>query len=142
VVFASNTLEIVVGQGNPKGITALSDLARADLIVVLADGAVPAGRYAQQALGKAGVTVDPASLELDVKAVVRTVASGEADAGVVYATDVAAAGDAVVGIDIPAEHNVVATYPVAVVRTTKNRPAAEAFVDQLLRGPGRAALEA
>ena len=140
--FASNSLRIVVARGNPKGVKALSDLARSNLTVILADRSVPVGRYGQQALDKAGVGVKPASLELDVKAVVRKVASGEADAGVVYATDVAAAGASVVGVDIPSEHNVVATYPVAVVKATKNRPAAQAFVDQLLHGPGRDALEA
>lgn len=142
VTFASNALRIVVEKGNPKGVKALSDLARGNLTVVLADPSVPAGRYTQQALDKAGVRVKPASLELDVKAVLRKVASGEADAGVVYVTDLAAAGSSVQGIDIPVEHNVVATYPVAVVRSTKSRPAAEAFIDQLLHGPGRAALEA
>jgi molybdate transport system substrate-binding protein len=142
ITFASNSLRIVVAKGNPKGVRALSDLARTNLTVILADRSVPAGRYAQQALDRAGAEVKAASLELDVKAVVRKVASGEADAGLVYATDVAAAGSSVVGIDIPPEHNVVATYPVAVVRATKSRPAGQAFVDQLLHGPGRDALEA
>ena len=136
--FAQNSLRIAVGPGHPKAVKGLADLARGNLKVVLADPSVPAGRYARQALDKAGATVKPVSLELDVKAVLRKVFSGEADAGVVYASDVSGAG--VTGIDIPPEHNVVATYPVAVVRTSRNRAAAQAFVDQLLDGAGRDAL--
>jgi molybdate transport system substrate-binding protein len=138
--FASNSLVIVVASRNPKGIKGLADLSRQDLKMVLADPAVPAGRYAKQALGKAKVSVKPVSLELDVKAVLRKVASGEADAGIVYVSDALAAGSSVTGIAIPREHNVVATYPVAAVRGTGRRAAAQAFVDQLLQGPGRDAL--
>ena len=138
--FARNSLQIAVAPRNPKAITHLGDLARPGLKVVLADPAVPAGRYARQALDKAGVTVKPVSLELDVKSVLGKVTSGEADAGVVYVTDVTAAGTVVAGVDIPAVHNVVARYPVAVVGATRNRAAAQAFVDQLLHGTGRDAL--
>lgn len=138
--FATNSLQIAVTPGNPEAITHLGNLARPGLKVVLADPSVPAGRYTRQALDKAGVTVRPVSLELDVTSVLGKVTSGEADAAVVYVTDVAAAGTAVTGVDIPAMHNVVARYPVAVVSDTPNRRAAEAFVDQLLHGPGRSAL--
>jgi molybdate transport system substrate-binding protein len=138
--FARNTLQIAVGPRNPKAITSLGDLARPGLKVVLADPSVPAGRYARQALDKAGVTVRPVSLELDVKSVLGKVTSGEADAGVVYVTDVVAGGTTVAGVDIPATHNVAARYPVAMVRATRNRAAAQAFIDQLLHGPGRDAL--
>lgn len=136
--FASNRLTIAVGSGNPDRIQGLADLGRDGLKVVLADPAVPAGRYARQVLEGAGVRVRPVSLELDVKAVARKVAAGEADAGIVYATDVAA-GSSVV---IPDSSNVVATYPVAVVRASTRRAAAEAFVDRLLGQPGRDALTA
>ncbi len=138
--FASNRLQIAVAPRNPEGVEGLADLSRQDLKTVLADPSVPAGRYARQALEKAGVTARPVSLELDVKAVLRKVASGEADAAVVYASDVSAAGSSVAGIAVPPEHNVVARYPVAVVRGTGRRGAAQAFVDQLLRGAGRDAL--
>lgn len=136
--FAANRLTIAVRSGNPERIQGLADLARDGLKVVLADPAVPAGRYARQVLERAGVRVRPVSLELDVKAVARKVAAGEADAGIVYTTDVAA-GSAVA---IPDASNVVATYPVAVVRASTDRAAAEAFVDRLLGQPGRAALSA
>lgn len=140
--FAANSLQIVVPAGNPNAVRGLADLGRANLKVVLADASVPAGKYARQALDKAGTTVKPVSLELDVKAVLRKVSSGEADAGIVYVSDVTAAGSSVSGVDIPPAQNVIATYPVAVVKGTSNRGAARAFVDQLLHGRGRDALVA
>ena len=136
--FARNRLAIAVATGNPARIGGLGDLGRSGLKVVLADPTVPAGRYTRQALERAGVAVQPVSLELDVKAVARTVAAGEADAGIVYVTDVAGAAR----VDIPDGANVVATYPVAVVRATGNRAGAQAFVDRLLGPAGRSALAA
>ncbi|MGI8775903.1 MAG: molybdate ABC transporter substrate-binding protein [Acidimicrobiales bacterium] len=141
-VFARNKLAIVVPSGNPRGISGLRDLAGDGLAVILADPSVPAGRYAGQALAQAGVIVHPVSLELDVKAVLAKVASGEADAGIVYATDVAAAGSRVAGIEITDEENVVARFPAAVVRATPNRDRAQSFVDQLVDDAGQAALRA
>ncbi|MGI8809597.1 MAG: molybdate ABC transporter substrate-binding protein [Acidimicrobiales bacterium] len=136
--FAANRLAIAVGPGNPRRIRGLADLAGDGLKVVLADPTVPAGRYAVQVLERAGARVRPVSLELDVKAVARKVAAGEADAGIVYATDLAAG----TGVAIPDASNVVVTYPVAVVRASTNRGRAEAFVDRLLGPPGRDALAA
>jgi molybdate transport system substrate-binding protein len=138
--FARNRLEIAVAPGNPRRVKGLSDLARPDLRVVLADPAVPAGKYGRQALNKAGVSVSPVSLELDVKAELRKVESGDADAAIVYVTDVASAGAAAAGVPIPDNQNVVAVYPVAVVRATRNHAVALAYVEQLLSGPGRDAL--
>jgi molybdate transport system substrate-binding protein len=139
-VFARNALEIVVAAGNPKRVTGLADLARSDLIVVLADPSVPAGNYAHQALQKAGVTVRPKSLELDVKATLAKVTSGEADAAIVYATDVKAAGSKASGVEIPTPQNVIAMYPVAIVKATKHKAAAQAFVDALLSKTGQQVL--
>jgi molybdate transport system substrate-binding protein len=140
--FATNLLEIVVARGNPKGVRGLADLARSDLRVVLEDPSVPAGKYGRQALDTQGVKVNPVSLELNVKSELRKVETGEADAGIVYVTDVKSAGSKAAGVAIPAEQNVVATYPVAVVRATRNHAAAQAFVDQLLSGKGQDALKA
>jgi molybdate transport system substrate-binding protein len=140
-VFAHNQLEIVVAPGNPRGITGLADLAKAGVIYISEAVTVPAGKYSLQALAKAGVTVTPKSLETDVKSVVSKVELGEADAGIVYTTDVKAAGSKVQGVPIPAANNVVATYPVAVVKGTKNSAVADAFIAFVLTSAGQSTLE-
>jgi len=132
IVFARNDLEIVVGNGNPKHINSLADLGRSGLVVVLCAPAVPCGRYADQALQKAGVTVKPASQETDVKAVLSKVALGEADAGIVYVTDVKAAGAGVEGVAISPALNVVAEYPIVILKDSQNRALARAFVSYVL----------
>ena len=138
--FARNKLEILVAPGNPKAVNGLSDLGRSDLKVVLGDDTVPAGKYAAQALRVAGVATHPVSKEVDVKAAVAKVTSGEADATIVYVTDVNAAGAKGQGIDIPDAQNVTAEYPIAVVKGTKNHGAAAAFVDAVRGGAGQDAL--
>jgi molybdate transport system substrate-binding protein len=139
--FAGNLLQIVVEQGNPRDVNGLEDLARGDLKVVLAAEEVPAGKYARQVLDKAGVTVAPVSLEDNVKAVVSKVALGEADAGIVYVTDVTGGGDKVEAVDIPDDHNVSATYPIAVVRASKSQQKAQAFMDLVRSAEGQRVLE-
>jgi molybdate transport system substrate-binding protein len=139
--FASNLLQIVVGRGNPRGVGSLGDLAGPDLKVVLAAEQVPAGRYARQVLDQAGVEVDPVSLEDNVKGVVAKVALGEADAGIVYVTDVTAGGDRVEGVDIPAAQNVAATYPIATVKASKAQDQAQAFVDLVRSAEGQQVLK-
>ncbi len=139
-VFAHNRLEIAVAKGNPKHINSLADLSRSGLVVVLADPSVPAGKYAQQALVKAGVTVKPASLELQVTAVLNKVALGEADAGIVYVSDVVTSGK-VDGLPIPDAQNVIADYPIAALSGGENATAAQAFIGFVLSAPGQAILE-
>ncbi len=136
-VFARNTLEIAVAPGNPKHITGLADLERSGVNLVLEDPAVPAGNYARQAFAKAHLPEPhPKSLELDVKSTLAKLTLGEADAVVVYASDVMAAGNAVQAVPIPDSVNVVATYPIAVVKATKHQAAAAAFVDDMVSAPG------
>lgn len=136
--FATNRLQIVVQAGNPKHIAGLSDLARSGLLVVLCADNVPCGSYANQALAKAAVTgVRPVSLETDVKSVVSKVALGEADAGIVYATDVEAGGAKVSGVNIPDADNIVASYPIASV---SGSAAAQAFIDLVVGARGQAVL--
>ena len=139
--LASNRLAIVVEQGNPKGVKGLADLADPGLKVVLAAPDVPAGKYAAEALGKAGVTVKPVSQEDNVKAVVTKVSLGEADAGIVYGTDVTAGGSKVEGVDIPDDQNVTTTYPVATVKAAKDEAGAEAFLDLVLSAEGQQVLK-
>ena len=105
--FATNRLEILVEPGNPKDIRGLQDLSRNDIKLVVADENVPAGRYSAQALQAAGVTVRPVSKEADGKAAVAKVTAGEADATIVYVTDVRAAGSKGQGVTIPEGVNVV-----------------------------------
>ena len=139
--FASNQLQIVVEKGNPRNVQGLDDLANPDLKVVLAAPDVPAGRYAAESLAKAGVTVEPVSEEDNVKAVVTKVSLGEADAGIVYVTDVTAGGDKVQGVAIPEELNVLATYPIATVKASKAQEQAQAFMDQVLGAEGQQVLK-
>jgi molybdate transport system substrate-binding protein len=139
--FASNLLQIVVEKGNPKAVKGLDDLANPDLKVVLAASEVPAGKYARQALEKAKVTVEPVSEEDNVKAVVNKVALGEADAGIVYVTDVTAGGDKVEGVDIPEDLNVLATDPIATVEASKAQDKAQAFMDLVLSDQGQQVLK-
>ena len=139
-IFANNRLQIVVQAGNPKRIAQLADLARPDVIVVLAAPSVPVGTYGQQALDKAGVKVTPKSLETDVKFVVSKVSLGEADAGIVYSTDVKAGGAKIQGVSIPDQFNVTAKYPISVVKGAKNETAAAAFIDFVLSAGGREVL--
>jgi molybdate transport system substrate-binding protein len=138
--FASNLLRIVVAKGNPKAIKGLSGLSNPDLKVVLAAPEVPAGKYAQQALAAQHVIVKPVSLEDNVKAVVTKVSLGEADAGIVYVTDVTAGGDKVEGVDIPNDQNVPATYPIATVKASTHQSQAQAFVDMVRSDQGQQVL--
>jgi molybdate transport system substrate-binding protein len=140
VSFARNRLVIAVAHGNPRGIAGLRDLSRGDLTVVLADPSVPAGRYAHQALAAAGVSVTPRSLELSVRSALAKVQSGDADASIVYVTEVGSTAGAVDGVAIPDAQNIVATYPIAVVRGTTHHAAAAALVDDVVRGTLHAAL--
>lgn len=140
-IFAHNKLEIAVERGDPKGIHTLADLARAGIVVVLADPSVPAGKYAAQALAKAGVKVHPASLELQVTGVLNKVALGEADAGIVYVSDVLTSGK-VEGVPIPDSENVVADYPIAALKGSTNAKGAIAFIDYVLSPDGQAILKA
>jgi len=140
-VFAHNKLEIVVAAGNPKGITGLADLKKPGVIYITAASTVPAGKYALQILASAGVKVTPKSLETDVKSVVGKIELGEADAGIVYVTDVKAAGSKVTGVPIPDAVNVIATYPIVAVKGAKNSSLANSFIAYVLSADGQATLQ-
>lgn len=140
-IFIKNKLAIIVPPGNPKNIKGLADLAKPGLKVILAAPQVPVGRYAREALTKAGVTgVKPVSDAADVKGVVTPVTLGEADAGIVYISDIKAAGDKAAGVEIAENLNVLASYPIAVIKNGPNAEVGQAFVDLVLSDQGRKVL--
>ncbi len=133
-LFASNTLVIAVPTGNPGGVGALADLA--DVTTVLCAPEVPCGAASAKLLSTAGVTVDAASLEQNVTAVLTKVAASEADAGLVYATDVIGRDDVEVIVPDGADE-VVNHYPIAALSDAPNVEAAEAFVAFVLSAEGQ-----
>lgn len=139
--FATNKLEIVVPAGNPAGVEGLEDFGDDDLLIGLCAEEVPCGAFGRQALGNAGVEPAPDTNEPDVRSLLDKVASGELDAGLVYATDVLSAGDEVEGIAVPDDVNVVAKYPIVALADAPNAGGAAAFVDYVLSDEGQAVLE-
>ena len=138
-VFASNVLEIVGQRGNPLGITGLSDLARPSVQVVLCAPRVPCGTASHRILDLDGVAIAPVSEEQNVKAVLAKVQAGEADAGLVYVTDVAAAGT-VDGVTIAGAERAANSYPIATLARSADPEVAEAFVAFVLSHRGQAIL--
>jgi molybdate transport system substrate-binding protein len=135
--FVENQLEIVVPAGNEAGVTGLADFGNADLLIGLCAEEVPCGEFGREALANAGVTPSIDTDEPDVRSLLTKVEAGELDAGIVYTTDVLAAGDAVEGIEIPAEDNVIATYPIAALTGSTNAELADAFVAFVLSDEGQ-----
>jgi molybdate transport system substrate-binding protein len=140
--FAANTMEIAVPPDNPAGLNTIADLARKGGKVALCQVEVPCGATAAKVFENAQVTVTPVTEEIDVKAVLSKVTLGEVDAGVVYVTDVRAAGDSVKGIEIPDGDNASTTYPIAALTGSGNSATAEALVDYVLSPDGAAELTA
>jgi len=140
--FASNEMAIAVPVKNPAGITRLSDLADSGVKVALCQDAVPCGVSAAKVFTNARLTVIPVTQEVDVKAVLTKVTLGEVDAGVVYVTDVRAAGAKVKGIEIPAAVNAFTTYPIASLTKAPHKATARAFTDYVLSAKGTSVLSA
>lgn len=140
-IFAHNKLEIAVQKGNPKDIKTVSDLANAAIKVDECAPVVPCGNYATTVFGKAGIKVTPVSQEQDVKSVLTKVGLGEADAGIVYVTDVKASGGSVEGVAIPDNLNVIGDYPIVQLKSEQNSSAAGAFVDYVLSSDGQKVLK-
>lgn len=138
VPFATAEMVIAVPPGNPHDIRRLEDLADPDLSLVLPAPQVPAGAYAGQVLADAGVTVRPVDLTLDVRAAVTKVALGEADAAIVYATDVLARGDELDAVVVPTD--VEAAYLAVVLQHSAQQDLAAAFVEHLVSETGQAIL--
>ncbi|MEW1809780.1 molybdate ABC transporter substrate-binding protein [Pseudarthrobacter phenanthrenivorans] len=132
--FASNTLAIAVPPGNPAGVAGLKDLARPGIKLVTCARQVPCGAATAKAADAAGVALSPVSEENSVTDVLGKVASGEADAGLVYGTDISSAGTRVAGIPFPESGTAVNTYAIAAVASGGNKATARAFLD-LVAGP-------
>ncbi|WP_432497189.1 molybdate ABC transporter substrate-binding protein [Kineococcus gypseus] len=141
-VFATNVLAVATPAGNPAGVTSFADLARPGLAVVVCAPQVPCGAATERVERSTGVQLSPVSEEPSVTDVLGKVTTGEADAGVVYATDVARAGEAVTGVPLPEAAGEVNAYPVAVVRGAVQAELAGRFVDAVTGPAGRSALTA
>lgn len=149
-IFLTNQLLVIMPADNPAGLTALADLAKPGLKVVLAAKEVPVGNYALQVLDKLDaaqgtgfkdkVLANVVSYENDVKQVVAKVQLGEADAGIVYSSDAVAAPE-LQTIDVPAENNIVARYPLAALTNSRNPELAQAFIAYVLSAEGQSVLQ-
>lgn len=139
-IFARNRLQIAVPAGNPGQVVGLADFADADLLIGLCAVGVPCGEFAREALANAGVEPSIDTNEPDVRALLTKIGADELDAGIVYVTDVASAGDLVEGIDLSVEENVVGDYLVAQLAGAPNSDGAAAFVEFVLSEEGQAIL--
>lgn len=149
-IFLTNQLVVILPKENPAGITALGDLAKPGLKLVLAAEEVPAGRYARQILDNLNslygadysenVLANIVSNEDNIRQAVTKVQLGEADASIVYISDTVAVPD-LQRIEIPADMNVIAEYPIAPIAKTENTDLAKAFIDYVLSPDGQAILE-
>jgi molybdate transport system substrate-binding protein len=142
VDFATNSLEIATPPGNPAKVDSLDDLTRPDVTVVVCAAAVPCGAAALGVEKAAGIDITPVSEEQSVTDVLGKVISGEADAGLVYVTDVKAAGDRVDGVAFPESADAVNTYPIAALSGSKHADVAKAFVAYVAGQEGQSVLGA
>lgn len=138
--FVRNRLEIATLPGNPDGVASLKDLTDPGLKVVLCDEAVPCGSAAQKALDAGSLQLTPVSYEEDVKSALNKVVLKEADAAVVYKTDVRAAGGKVEGVDFPESADAINDYPITLLKDAPNTDAAEAFVELVRSAEGQKVL--
>jgi molybdate transport system substrate-binding protein len=140
--FAKNTAEIAVPPNNPANVTSVNDLAKSSVKVALCEPKVPCGVVAAEVFKNAAITVKPVTLQPDVKSVLTQVELGNVDAGMVYVTDVMAAGSKVKGVVIPANLNASTLYPIATITSSKEMSIAQAFVAYVLSPAGQQVLAA
>ena len=140
-VFARNSMQLVVKPGNPLGIASIADLNKASVVSLCAKTA-PCGAYAATVLSRYGVVISESKITrgVDATATLNAVSTGDADAGIVYATDALSAKKSVATISIPAGKNVKAMYGIGVVRGSKNSKQAEAFISFVLSPAGQKVL--
>ncbi|MEU0782225.1 molybdate ABC transporter substrate-binding protein [Streptomyces sp. NPDC006173] len=140
--FVRNQLEIATLPGNPDRVASLKDLTKSGLKVVLCDKTVPCGAAAQKALDASHLKLTPVSYEQDVKSALTKVELKEADAAVVYKTDVKAAGDKVEGVEFPESADAINDYPIALLKDAPNAEAAKAFIALVQSPEGQKVLTA
>jgi molybdate transport system substrate-binding protein len=140
--FAKNIMEVAVPPSNPAHVTSVNDLAKKSVKVALCQPQVPCGKVAAEVFKNAGLTVKPVTLQPDVKSVLTQVETNNVDAGMVYVTDVMAAGSKVKGVTIPASENASTLYPIATISSSKQKSIAQAFVAYVLSPAGQQVLSA
>ena len=140
--FAKNIMEVAVPPSNPAKVSSVNDLAKKSVKVALCQPQVPCGVVAAEVFKNAGITVKPVTLQADVKSVLSQVELGNVDAGMVYVTDVMAAGTKVKGVTIPASDNASTLYPIATISSSKHESIAQAFVAYVLSPAGQQVLTA
>jgi molybdate transport system substrate-binding protein len=142
LALCQNKLEIAVAPGNPLGIKTLADLNNPGVKLVIGDPSVPVGEYVTDIEASDNIKFTPVSLQLSDASVLEQLESGDANAALVYVTDIAAAGSKVTGVQIPDAQNKIGTYEIAAVSASSNLPAAEAFVKSAVSGDIQAELRA
>jgi molybdate transport system substrate-binding protein len=140
--FAKNIMEVAVPPNNPGKVASVTDLAKKSVKVALCQPQVPCGVVAAEVFKNASITVKPVTLQPDVKSVLTQVETGNIDAGMVYVTDVMAAGAKVKGVTIPAGDNASTLYPIATISSSKHKSIAQAFVAYVLSPAGQQVLTA
>jgi molybdate transport system substrate-binding protein len=140
--FVSNILEIATPAGDPAGIEGLADIVKPGVKLAVCAASAPCGAVAQTMFTKNNLKVTPVTEEVDVKSVLAKVELGSVDAGIVYVTDVNAAGTKVTGVAITSDQNVSTTYPIAPLKGSKQPAVAAAFVAYVLSPPAQAVLTA
>jgi molybdate transport system substrate-binding protein len=140
--FAKNVMEVATPPNNPGNVSSVNDLAKNSVKVALCQPQVPCGVVAAEVFKNAGIAVKPVTLQPDVKSVLTQVETGNVDAGMVYVTDVQAAGSKVKGVTIPASDNASTLYPIATINSSKHKSEAQAFLNYVLSPAGQQVLAA
>ena len=140
--FAKNTMEVATPPDNPANVKSVTNLAKKSVKVALCQPQVPCGVVAAEVFKNAGIKVKPVTLQADVKSVLTQVELGSVDAGMVYVTDVKAAGDKVKGVTISDSDNASTLYPIATITDSKHKSVAQSFVAYVLSPAGQQVLTA
>jgi molybdate transport system substrate-binding protein len=140
--FAKNIMKVAVPPKNPAGVKSVDNLTKSSVKVALCQPQVPCGVTAAKVFKNASLKVTPVTLETDVKSVLTKVELGDVDAGMVYVTDVKAAGTKVKGVKIPSGDNASTTYPIATIAKSSHKATATAFVAYVLSPAGQTVLHA